>query len=107
MPDDSRGCLQDIHWSFLAIGYFPTYLIGAIMAAQLAYYCERDIPDKDAMIEEGKFDEIRSWLTRKVHVHGKRYNSLDELLVAEVGESLSSKYFIHYLTKKYSDLYKI
>ena len=107
VPDDSRGCLQDIHWSFLAIGYFPTYLIGAIMAAQLAHYCERDIPDKDAMIEEGKFNEIRGWLTRKVHVHGKRYKSLDELLVAEVGEPLSTKYFIDYLTKKYSDLYKI
>ena len=77
------------------------------MAAQLAYYCKRDIPDKDAMIEEGKFDEIRGWLTRKVHVHGKRYKSLDELLVAEVGESLSAKYFIHFLTTKYSDLYKI
>jgi carboxypeptidase Taq len=77
------------------------------MAAQLAHYCERDTPDKDAMIEEGKFDEIRGWLTRKVHVHGKRYKSLDELLVAEVGEPLSTKYFIDYLTKKYSDLYKI
>jgi Zn-dependent M32 family carboxypeptidase len=107
VPDDSRGCLQDIHWSFLAIGYFPTYLIGAVMAAQLAHYCERDTPDKDAMIEEGKFDDIRVWLTRKVHVHGKRYKSLDELLVAEVGEPLSTKYFIDYLTNKYSDLYKI
>jgi len=77
------------------------------MAAQLAHYCERDIPDKDAIIEEGKFDEIRGWLTRKVHVHGKRYKSLDELLVAEVGEPLSTKYFIDYLTTKYSELYKI
>ncbi|MBV5332357.1 hypothetical protein JZU54_02025, partial [bacterium] len=86
VPDDSRGCLQDIHWSFLA--------------AQLAHYCERDTPDKDAMIEEGKFDDIRVWLTRKVHVHGKRYKSLDELLVAEVGEPLSTKHFTDYLTKK-------
>jgi Zn-dependent M32 family carboxypeptidase len=107
VPDDSRGCLQDIHWSFLAIGYFPTYLIGAIMAAQLAHYCERDIPDMQAMIGMGKFDEIRGWLRRKVHVHGKRYKSLDEMLVAEVGEPLSTKYFVDYLTKKYSDLYKI
>jgi carboxypeptidase Taq len=107
VPNNLRGCLQDIHWSCLAIGHFPTYLTGAIMAAQLAHYCERDIPDRDAMIKEGKFDEIRCWLTRKVHVHEKRYKSLDELLLAEVGEPLSTKYFIKYLTKKYSDLYKI
>ena len=107
VPDDTRGCLQDIHWSFLAIGYFPTYLLGAIMAAQLAYYCEKDIPDMYDMIKVGKFDDIRGWLTRKVHVHGKRYKSLDDLLIAEVGEPLNTKYFIDYLTKKYTDLYKI
>ncbi|KAL7434943.1 hypothetical protein ACHAXH_006727, partial [Discostella pseudostelligera] len=107
VPDDTRGCLQDIHWSCLAIGYFPTYLIGAMMAAQLSHYCHQDIPNMDNVIEEGKFDEIREWLRKKVHVHGKRYKSLDDLLFAEVGEQLNSKYFIDYLTGKYSDLYKI
>lgn len=107
VPDDSRGCLQDIHWSFLAIGYFPTYLLGAMMAAQLAHYCKQDLPDMDAMVEKGEFEEIRKWLTKKVHMHGRRYKSLDELLVAEVGEPLNSKYFIDNLTEKYSDLYKI
>jgi carboxypeptidase Taq len=107
VPDDTHGCLQDIHWSCLAIGYFPTYLIGAMMAAQLAHYCHQDIPSMDKMIEEGKFDEIREWLKQKVHVHGKRYKSLDDLLLAEVGEPLNTKYFIDYLTGKYTDLYKI
>ena len=107
VPDDTRGCLQDIHWSCLAIGYFPTYLIGAMMAAQLSHYCHQDIPNMDNMIEEGKFDEIREWLRKKVHVHGKRYKSLDDLLLAEVGEPLNTKYFIDYLTAKYSNLYKI
>ncbi len=50
------------------IGYFPTYLTGAIMAAQLAHYCHQDIPSMDKMIEEGEFDEIREWLKKKVHV---------------------------------------
>lgn len=107
VPDDARGCLQDIHWSFLAIGYFPTYLIGAMMAAQLAHYCERDLPDMNGMIERGEFDEIRKWLTKKVHVHGKRYKSLDELLTAQVGEPLNSQYFIANLMAKYSELYKV
>eukprot|EP00804_Cyclotella_cryptica_P014452 CCRYP_004787-RA/>CCRYP_004787-RA protein AED:0.07 eAED:0.07 QI:31/-1/1/1/-1/0/1/309/487 len=106
VPDDTRGCLQDIHWSCLAIGYFPTYLLGSMMAAQLAHYCKKDLPDFDNMIEKGEFGTIRQWLTEKVHKHGKRYASLDDLL-AEVGEKLNSKYFIKYLTEKYSDLYKV
>ena len=60
-----------------------------------------------AMIEKGEFETIRKWLTKKVHVHGKRYKSLDDLLVAEVGEPLNSKYFIEYLSKKYTSLYKV
>ena len=107
VPDDTRGCLQDIHWSFLAIGYFPTYLIGALMAAQLAHYCKQDIPDMNAKIQRGEFEEIRKWLTSKVHVHGKRYKSLDDMLVAQVGERLNTKYFIDNLTMKYTELYKV
>lgn len=107
VPDDTKGCLQDIHWSFLAIGYFPTYLIGAIMAAQLAHYCKQDIPDMYEKVEKGEFEEIKKWLTSKVHMHGKRYTSLDEMLVAQVGEPLTTKYFIENLTQKYTELYKI
>lgn len=106
VPDDSSGCLQDIHWSFLAIGYFPTYLLGAIMAAQLFHYCKQDL-DVDSLVEKGEFEEIRKWLTGKVHVHGKRYKSLDEMLVAEVGEELNPKYFIDNLRQKYTELYQV
>ena len=107
VPDDTRGALQDIHWSCLAIGYFPTYLLGSMMAAQLSHYCRLDMPDMDDRIREGKFEDIRNWLTEKVHRHGKRYKSLDELLVAQVGEPLNSKYFIEYLTDKYGELYQV
>lgn len=77
------------------------------MAAQLAHYCKNDLPEFDSMIERGQFSEIREWLTDKVHRHGKRYSSLDDLLVAEVGEELNPKYFIDYLTAKYSELYRV
>jgi len=107
VPSDTKGCLQDIHWSCLAIGYFPTYLLGSMMAAQLAHYCKKDLPEFDSMIEKGEFNTIREWLTEKVHKHGKRYASLDDLLIGEVGEKLNSKYFIDYLTEKYTDLYEI
>lgn len=106
VPDDAQGCLQDIHWASLAFGYFPTYLIGSATAAQLAHYCSRDL-NMDEMVEKGEFGEIKEWLTSKVHRHGKRYKSLDELLEDQVGEKLNPKYFIDYLTEKYSELYKL
>lgn len=106
VPDDTRGCLQDIHWASLAFGYFPTYLIGSVTAAQLAHYCRKDLP-MDELIEKGEFSEIKQWLTAKIHRHGKRYQSLDALLEDEIGERLNPKYFIQYLQDKYTDLYKL
>jgi carboxypeptidase Taq len=106
VPNDTKGCLQDVHWSGLAIGYFPTYLLGSATAAQLAHYCQQDIPDMYQQIERGEFRNIKTWLTNKVHRHGKRYSSLDELLKGQLGEELNPEYFIQYLTKKYTDLYK-
>jgi carboxypeptidase Taq len=57
-------------------------------------------------IEKGEFAEIKAWLTDKVHKHGKSYSSLNNLLEAQLGEKLNAKYFIQYLTTKYSELYK-
>jgi carboxypeptidase Taq len=105
VPSDSEGCLQDVHWSSLAIGYFPTYLIGSAAAAQLAFYCRRDLPDFDELIEHGNFVPIKEWLTKKVHRHGRRYSSLDSLFTDQLGEALNPKYYISYLTEKYTDIY--
>lgn len=106
VPDDAQGCLQDVHWSALAIGYFPTYLLGSATAAQLAHYCKQDIPDFEAKIEAGEFKDIKAWLTDKVHKHGRRYSSLDALLEDQLGEPLNPTYFIEYLTTKYTDIYE-
>ena len=106
IPSDAVGCLQDIHWSMMAIGYFPTYLVGSSTAAQLAYYCKNDIANFDELVAKGEFSEIKAWLTKKVHRHGKRYRSLDDLLESELGEPLNPKYFIDYLTEKYTDIYQ-
>lgn len=107
VPSDDKGVLQDVHWSALAFGYFPTYLIGAIAAAQLYHYCQRDIPDMESKIASGDFGPIKDWLGEKVHKHGKRYESLDDMLGDQLGEALNPKYFIEYLTDKYTDLYKL
>lgn len=107
VPSAAKGCLQDIHWSAMAFGYFPTYLVGSATAAQLAHYCHQDIPDMDEKIANGDFADIKAWLTAKIHKHGKKYKSLDEHLEAEIGEKLNPKYFIDYLTNKYTELYKV
>ncbi len=107
ITDDAKGCLQDVHWSGLAIGYFPTYLIGSATAAQLAHYCEEDLPTFREDIENGEFGKIKEWLVKKIHSHGRRYTSLDAMLEDQVGEPLNPKYFIDYLTNKYTDLYKV
>jgi carboxypeptidase Taq len=93
VPSDDKGCLQDVHWSALAFGYFPAYLIviGAIAAAQLKYYCEKDIPDLAVKMEKGDFTEIREWLTTKVHQYGCRYTSLDAMLEDQLCEPLNPK----------------
>lgn len=108
VPDDNdtQGCLQDVHWASLAVGYFPTYLIGSMTAAQLAHYCQEEFPNMEQMIESGEFAPIKEWLTKKVHRWGSRYDSLDAHLEAELGEKLNPKYFIEYLTTKYTELYK-
>ncbi len=104
---DDKGVLQDVHWSALAFGYFPTYLIGAICAAQLFEYCSKDIPDIEEKIESGDFEPIKEWLSTKIHKHGRRYESLDSMLEDQLGEALNPKYFIDYLTTKYTELYKL
>lgn len=105
VTEDSKGCLQDVHWAAGAVGYFPTYLIGSATAAQLEHFCRRDIPNFDELVENGDFAPLKRWLTKKVHRHGSRYRSLDDMLEDQLGEKLNPKYFIDYLTHKYSDLY--
>ena len=112
---DDRGCLQDVHWSGLAVGYFPTYLLGAMMAAQLDAYMRSDELFKaanngrsvDDLIAAGDFAPLKEWLREKVHDHGRLYASMDDLLLHSFGEALNPKYFIAYLTEKYTKLYQL
>ena len=104
-PDtDAEGCLQDIHWTNGAIGYFPTYTLGSVLAAQLDHHLRADIGDVDALVREGDFDPIHDWLTEHVHRHGARYET-DDLVREATGESFSADHFRTYAEEKYRDLY--
>jgi carboxypeptidase Taq len=72
-PDDAHGVLQDVHWSGGMFGYFPSYALGNLYAAQIVAAAEREIPGLWAHVERGEFAPIREWLREKVHRHGQVY----------------------------------
>ena len=76
-PDDARGCLQDIHWSGGAIGYFPTYSLGNLYAAQFFEQARKDVGDLDEQFARGEFAALLHWLREKIHRHGRRYLARD------------------------------
>lgn len=106
VPTDSEGCLQDIHWPSGAFGYFPSYSLGAMMAAQLYRHLKTEaMPDIEEKIRASKFSEIRDWLKTEIHEVGSLYPSLDKLLEKVTGEPLNPDYFLEYLREKYSKVY--
>eukprot|EP01052_Picozoa_sp_SAG31_P013833 SAG31_NODE_843_length_11551_cov_6.757772_9_plen_500_part_00 len=107
IKNNAEGCMQDVHWATCAVGYFPTYLLGAVMAAQLDHHARQHLPDMDELVAAGDFGPIKAWLQEKIHAHGSLYPSMDELLVEAVGEPLDPQYFIRYLRQKYMALYDL
>ncbi|MFC6904853.1 carboxypeptidase M32 [Halalkalicoccus tibetensis] len=103
---DSEGCLQDIHWSHGSFGYFPTYSLGSVLAAQLYASAEEEIDDLEGRIREGEFDPLRDWLVETVHRHGSRYTT-PELIEEATGEAFTADYFLEYVTEKYGELYDL
>jgi carboxypeptidase Taq len=94
------GCMQDIHWTIGAFGYFPSYTLGAIYAAQEFAAAERAIPDLRAMIGRGELTELFGWLQR--HIWSKASTlATDELIVSATGGGLDAGYFRRHLERRY------
>ena len=104
--DDSMGCLQDIHWSMGAFGYFPTYTLGNLYAAQLLESMSLDLGDVNDIITSGEWSPILDWLKEKIHDHGSLY-SPSGLIEHATGRLPTAQPFIEYLEKKYSELYQL
>ena len=102
--DDAHGCLQDIHWSFGGIGYFPTYTLGNLYAAQFMEQARADLPDLDDDIRRGEFVPLKGWLNEKIHRHGQRWRACD-LCRRVTGRELSPGPLVKYLHGKYAALY--
>jgi carboxypeptidase Taq len=105
-PDDTRGCLQDIHWSGGAIGYFPTYTLGNLYAAQFFEQARKDLGDIDAQFARGQFGPLLEWLRDNIHRHGKRYTA-GELAQRVTGRPLEAGPLLKHLRAKASELYGV
>ncbi len=104
--NDAEGCLQDIHWSAGLIGYFPTYTLGNVYAAQLFAAARRDLGDLDEAFARGDFGGLLGWLRENVHRQGQRYRAAD--LVGRVtGSRPDHRPLIDGLRRKYAELYAI
>jgi carboxypeptidase Taq len=100
VPDDARGCLQDTHWALGLIGYFPTYTLGTMNAAQLFAAALKQVPGLEADLQKAFYGRLLTWLREKIHRHGRRY-SPSELMKRATGETPSATYFMDYLRAKY------
>jgi carboxypeptidase Taq len=105
-PNDAEGVLQDVHWSFGAFGYFPTYALGNLYAAQLYDQAHRDIQDLDAEIEGGRLTVLKKWLNQKIHRWGRMFTA-EHLMQRVTGQALNPEPFLEQLEKKYGELYEL
>jgi len=104
VPDDARGCLQDIHWSHGALGYFPTYALGNLYAAQLFDQVRQDLPDLWVRVEAGEFSGLLSWLRVHVHRVGRRKMAA-QIVENATDKPPSSEPYLTYLETKFGSLY--
>ena len=102
VPDDARGCLQDVHWSG-SFGYFPSYALGNAYGVQILQAMERDF-DVFAAVEAGELGRIAEWLKERVFSTASLTDP-DEWIRAVTGESLNANYFLDYLEEKFKRIY--
>ena len=105
-PDDAKGCLQDVHWSGGAIGYFPTYTLGNLYAAQFFATAKKDIGDLEGQSSRGEFSALLSWLREKIHRHGRK-DSARDLVKRVTGKDLSWEPLMAHLREKAGRLYGV
>ena len=100
--NDVEGCMQDVHWAVGSFGYFPSYAIGAALAAQLAESLRRDLPDLDTQVAQGDFTGLFGWLRQHVHSVGARL-SVNDMVKQATGKPLAATAALRYLENKYLD----
>jgi carboxypeptidase Taq len=105
-PDDAKGCLQDIHWAAGLVGYFPTYTLGNLYAAQLYARADADLGGLESAFARGDFAGLLGWLRDKIHKNGQRYRAADLIRIA-TGSTLDHRPLVQSLKRKYEPIYGI
>ena len=98
VPSDAQGVLQDVHWAGLAFGYFPSYALGCLIAAQLWEALEADLGARDEALAAGDVAEIRTWLGEKVHRHGRRLDTVP-IVETATGRGLDAQPFLRHVAR--------
>lgn len=106
VPDDKRGCLQDVHWSHGSFGYFPTYSLGSFYAAQFFAAACLQNPNCESEMASGDLNGLLTWLRSNVHSKGRLYTS-EELCKEITGKTLDVSFFVDYLLYKYAAIYTL
>lgn len=104
--NNAEGILQDVHWSHGSFGYFPSYMIGNLIASQLHNQLIKDIGNFDELLIQGDIEPILDWMRNNIHIKGKKQEP-QELVKEITGDNINSKYFMDYLKEKYSKIYNI
>jgi carboxypeptidase Taq len=103
-PDAARGVLQDIHWSAGLLGYFATYTLGNVVAAQLSRTFRSEHASMDDAIRKGDFSELLKWLRTNLHQHGRKFQP-HELVERITGGGIDPAPYLEYLEDKYTRIY--
>jgi carboxypeptidase Taq len=106
VPDHAHGVMQDVHWAAGSFGYFPTYTLGNIIAAQLWEAAAAELGDPDRLIAERDLETLRAWLAERIHRHGARYLPA-ELAERALGGPPDPGSLLRRLTQKYGELYSL
>jgi carboxypeptidase Taq len=106
VPDDRRGCLQDVHWSHGSFGYFPTYTLGSLYAAQFNNAARASIPNLESQISSGQFQPLLGWLRENIHQFGRYYDS-EDLCKKVTREPLNPEVFLDYAKAKFGGIYTL
>ncbi len=104
--NDAEGCLQDVHWCSGLVGYFPTYALGNLIAAQLYHRMKADLPGVEEAFARGEFLPLLTWMRQHVHNHGAKFTAA-ELLTRELGEEISAQPLLEYMRNRYSEIYEL
>jgi carboxypeptidase Taq len=103
-PDVVAGVLQDVHWSDMTMGYFPTYALGNVVSVQLWEKAEAELGELDEQFERGEFEPLREWLRENVHRHGRAFTP-QELLQRITGSAMDPAPYLRYLERKLGEVF--